>query len=226
MGVGYFALYYFLFRYFIRRFSLSTPGREAEAPVAESTIAGTDRARAMIAALGGAANLRAVDACTTRLRLTVADQAVVDEAKLRALGARGLVRPSANALQVVLGPIADQVAGELRAALRDAGAPASVAATAARDATPASPATTQPDRALLPELLAALGGRSNVAAVEAASTRVLLTLRDGALADPDALLALALRGIARPSANSVHLVVGPRAAAVAQDLRKHIDPVA
>ncbi len=73
----------------------------------------------MIAALGGAANLRAVDACTTRLRLTVADQSAVDEAALRALGARGLVRPSADALQVVLGPIADQVAGELRAAMRD-----------------------------------------------------------------------------------------------------------
>ena len=119
IGFAYSIAYYAGFRFFIRRFSLSTPGREAEASVAAEAESGTDRARAMIAALGGAANLRAVDACTTRLRLTVADQSAVDEAALRALGARGLVRPSAEALQVVLGPIADQVAGELRAAMRD-----------------------------------------------------------------------------------------------------------
>src|SRR3546814_14289234 len=71
---------------------------------------------AFVAALGGAANLASIDACTTRLRLVVADQGAADEARLRALGAKGFVRPSAQALQVVLGPEADLVATEMHAA--------------------------------------------------------------------------------------------------------------
>src|SRR5215213_8314369 len=67
----------------------------------------------------GPSNLKAIDACTTRLRLRLGDAFAIDEPALRALGARGIVRPGGNALQVVLGPIADQVAGELRAAASD-----------------------------------------------------------------------------------------------------------
>jgi PTS system N-acetylglucosamine-specific IIC component len=62
-----------------------------------------------------------VDACTTRLRLVVQDQALVREADLRALGAKGIVRPSARSLQVVLGPQADQVAQDIRRASAMAG---------------------------------------------------------------------------------------------------------
>jgi PTS system N-acetylglucosamine-specific IIC component len=222
LGLAYAGVYYAGFRFFIRRFSLATPGREAEAVVAVETAPGADRARAMIAALGGPANLRAVDACTTRLRLSIADPSAVDEPALRALGARGLVRPSADALQVVLGPIADQVAGELRAALRDTGA----SPVASRVERPA-PAVTTPaivtPSAVRPEpsrLLAALGGRQNVAALEAASTRILVTLHDGALADGRALEALGLRGIARPSPASVHLLIGPDATGVLEELQR------
>src|SRR3546814_5677212 len=72
---------------------------------------------AFVAALGGAANLVSVEACTTRLRLIVADQSAVDDAALSALGARGIILPSENAAQVVLGPVADLVAEEVRGAL-------------------------------------------------------------------------------------------------------------
>jgi PTS system N-acetylglucosamine-specific IIC component len=121
VGLVYALAYYSTFRFCIVRFQLRTPGREDDetAPAADEVpVAGTTRTAAMIAALGGSANLTAIDACTTRLRLTVANQDAVDEPALRRLGARGLVRPSANTLQVVLGPIADQVAGELRAFVR------------------------------------------------------------------------------------------------------------
>src|SRR5204862_7017251 len=95
-----------------------TPGRDAaESAAAPPPAAPADRARAWIAALGGAANLVSVDACTTRLRLVIAAQSAVDAAALTRLGARGLLRPAANALQVVVGPPADQFAGELRGAL-------------------------------------------------------------------------------------------------------------
>ena len=203
VGLAYFALYYGAFRFVIRRFALQTPGREAEVPQDAPAVSESGRASALIAALGGAANLVSVDACTTRLRLEVSDQAAVDETALKAIGVRGLVRPSATSLQVVLGPIADQVAGELRAALRGAGLRA--------------------DATLPARLLTALGGRGNVAALELASTRILVTVREGAGVDFSALGALALRGIARPAPTRLHLVVGPDAAARYQELRKLID---
>ena len=71
VGVGYFALYYFLFRFCILRFDLKTLGREAEGAVAAPVDSRHGSAPALdwIRALGGAGNLRAVEACTTRLRL-------------------------------------------------------------------------------------------------------------------------------------------------------------
>jgi PTS system N-acetylglucosamine-specific IIC component len=199
VGLAYFALYYGVFRFVIRRFALPTPGRESDAPQDSPVVSEAGRAGAMIAALGGAGNLVSVDACTTRLRLEVSDQSAVDEAALKAIGARGLVRPSATSLQVVLGPIADQVAGEMRAALRagsgrvDAGLPA--------------------------RLLAALGGGGNIVAIEPASTRILVTVRADADVDFAALASLGLRGIARPAPASLHLIVGPDAARTCQALR-------
>src|SRR3546814_8702742 len=74
--------------------------REDEPVGEEIAPAAGSRGPAFVAALGGAANLASIDACTTRLRLVVADQGAADEARLRALGAKGFVRPSAQALQV------------------------------------------------------------------------------------------------------------------------------
>ncbi|MBF7014956.1 N-acetylglucosamine-specific PTS transporter subunit IIBC [Novosphingobium sp. HR1a] len=117
VGLAYFAVYYGVFRWVILRFDLKTPGREAVAGMAErrERPAG-ERGLAFLDALGGTENLREIGACTTRLRLVVAEQGLIDEAELRALGAKGIIRPSAHGLQVVLGPIADAVADEIRAA--------------------------------------------------------------------------------------------------------------
>jgi PTS system N-acetylglucosamine-specific IIC component len=84
-----------------------------------------------------------VDACTTRLRLLVVSQSAVDTDALRRLGARGLVRPSAEALQVVVGTTADQLAGEMRAALHRGvlGSAADAAAARAPASVAASPAS-------------------------------------------------------------------------------------
>jgi PTS system N-acetylglucosamine-specific IIC component len=122
IGAAYFALYYGVFRFLIVRLNLATPGRESDDAAAQPLAPATPdaRARAFVTALGGAQNLTEVDACTTRLRLVLADNKAIDEATLKRLGARGILRSSAQGLQVVLGPIADQVAGEIRAALRSA----------------------------------------------------------------------------------------------------------
>jgi len=105
------------------------------------------------------------------------------------------VKVSSEALQVVLGPIADQVAGEIRAQLR---------------------APTAPPNAITPEvmaaLLAALGGRENVREIEAvASSRLRVRVADAKAVDERALRSLGLRGVARPAADRVHVLVGPAA---------------
>src|SRR6266404_9736502 len=210
VGALYFALYYGLFRLVIVRLDLKTPGRDAlESAAAALPALPLERARAWISALGGAANLVSVDACTTRLRLLVANQGGVDEAALKQLGVRGLVRPSANTLQVVIGTLADQVAGEIRSALHESASSAAVPGSVA----PALAADAQ-------KLLAALGGRANVRAVEAAASRLRVSVSDAALIDRDAIRGLGLRGTAIPAAGCVHVIVGPAANAACAALRR------
>ena len=230
VGLAYFALYYLLFRWVIVRFDLKTPGRGAvEAAAVDARAPPGARAREWVAALGGAANLVAVDACTTRLRLTVADQAAVDGTALGQLGARGLVRPAPRALQVVIGPTADRLAGEIRAVLASAGAATLVrnanAAALAAPAAVAPPGGTaarheNPEWATRgAQLLAALGGAANVHSVEALSTRLRISVADPSRVNTQAFDGLGLRGLVRPAPGIVHLIVGPEAAAAAGILR-------
>jgi PTS system N-acetylglucosamine-specific IIC component len=127
-----------------------------------------------------------VAACTTRLRLRLVDNQAIDEAMLKRLGARGILRSSAQGLQVVLGPIADQVAGEIRGALRSA-PPAVAPVRAAHDAA---------------ALLAALGGRPNVMDLETAAGRLLIRTARPESIDEAALAKLGIRGDSRLSATS------------------------
>ena len=209
VGLAYFAIYYGTFRWAIVKFDLKTPGREPEEAEEEGAAPlPAERGLAFVEALGGASNLASIDACTTRLRLVVNDQAKVSEARLKKLGARGFIRPSAQGLQVVLGPIADSVAMEMRAAAGPLSAAVPVAesrpAVAAADPTP---------------WFAALGGRDNISASGAASSRLWVDLADPARADEAALRELGVRMIARPSANALQLILGADAASVAAGLQ-------
>lgn len=188
VGAVYFGLYYGLFRYFIVKLDLKTPGREADdrATAAAGTArGGGSEADGFIAALGGAANLATVDACTTRLRLLLVDRSKVDEAALRGLGARGQVNIGEQGLQVVLGPIADRVAGEIRQRLARGAAAPGIDGDA---------------------IVAALGGARNITSVEARPGRVLVSVADAAAVSEAKLGALGLRGIARPAPGRLHLL--------------------
>ena len=216
VGAGYFGLYYALFRFVILQYDLRTPGREAiaNAAAAAPEVPRDDASSldALVAALGGRANLKSVDACTTRLRLEIASQDAVDAAALTRLGAHGLVRPSATTLQVVLGPTADQVAGALRQRLQrgDSAAP-----TIAADDDAVS---------LAPSLLAALGGRQNVSSVAVAATRLRIGVEEADRVDAAAIVALGLRGLARISPQLVHVIVGPSAKEAGEALERELEP--
>jgi N-acetylglucosamine PTS system EIICBA or EIICB component len=130
VGAAYFAVYYGMFRFAITRFNLVTLGREPEGiapavgmvveavPVLQVT---SDRGASYLAALGGPSNVLEVEACATRLRLSLVDNARLDEAALKQLGARAVLRLTAGSAQVIIGPLADQVAGEIQDAMRTPG---------------------------------------------------------------------------------------------------------
>nr|WP_276560616.1 N-acetylglucosamine-specific PTS transporter subunit IIBC [Aeromonas salmonicida] len=116
-GLVFFGLYYVIFRAVIVKFNLKTPGREDDeaVPVQAQTTDRTELARQYLEVLGGQDNLVTIDACITRLRLTLKDRSIVDERKLKALGAAGVVKLGEQNLQVILGPLAEIIAGEMKA---------------------------------------------------------------------------------------------------------------
>lgn len=111
MGIGWFLIYFFVFRFVILRWKLKTPGREDDDQVDadESASGGTSDAAYLataskfIDALGGKDNLTDIDNCATRLRLEVADTTLVDEAALKRAGAAGTIKPGGTSVQVVYG---------------------------------------------------------------------------------------------------------------------------
>jgi PTS system N-acetylglucosamine-specific IIC component len=133
----------------------------------------------------------------------------VDQAALKALGARGVVRPSERDLQVVLGPQADDVAREIRAEL------AAAAVSPENPSTP-DPAVQRPDIAQLDvsALLAAIGGPENVVRLQDTSSRLVLDLKHPERIDAAALRRLGVRALARPASGALHLILGPAVQAV------------
>jgi len=115
LGVLWTLLYYVTFRLVIRWRRPPVLGQEGEAEGGGAAQAGADagageqeEAAAILAALGGAGNVRSITACMTRLRLELDTPDLVDEARLRALGAVGVVRAGAS-VQVVVGPRAGEI---------------------------------------------------------------------------------------------------------------------
>ena len=103
LGPVYAMLYYAVFRFFITAFDMKTPGREAESPKQDETVASNgDMAAKLVAAFGGKENIEALDACITRLRLVVQDVDKVSDDVLKKLGASGVMRIGQN-VQAVFG---------------------------------------------------------------------------------------------------------------------------
>ena len=120
---GYFILYFFVFRFFILKKDLKTPGREADGETARLVskeeyrsatgvgVAGgkapadyDTKSAAILRGVGGLANLVGdIDCCATRLRLTLRDTSKVDQALLKATGAGGVV-VKGDGIQVIYGP--------------------------------------------------------------------------------------------------------------------------
>ncbi|MFW6298928.1 MAG: N-acetylglucosamine-specific PTS transporter subunit IIBC [Bacillota bacterium] len=121
IGLVYFVLYYVIFRFLIVRFDLNTPGRGIDVDEDASTkIQGTQTeiAQKYIEYLGGAENIKSVDACITRLRLQLVDQGAMDKEGLKDLGVSGVFQMK-NSVQVAVGTRAEFIASDINKLLKD-----------------------------------------------------------------------------------------------------------
>jgi len=109
VGVPMALIYYFTFRFVIRRFNVKTPGRTDVMSEANDK---TDRelATEIIALVGGVENISSVGSCITRLRLEVKQGERVDKDGLNAVGARGVVFVGDRGVQVIFGARAQFIA--------------------------------------------------------------------------------------------------------------------
>ena len=119
LGIAAFLVFYFVFYFAITKFDLKTPGREDDDEEAEKKVVlannnYTEVASAVLAAIGGKENVKDVGYCATRLRFEVKDNAKVDEKAVKAAGAAGVIRPSKNACQVIIGTKVQFVYDELK----------------------------------------------------------------------------------------------------------------
>ncbi|MBQ3395505.1 MAG: PTS transporter subunit EIIC, partial [Synergistaceae bacterium] len=120
IGLVFAVIYYFVFTWAIKLFDLKTPGREDDdATEAEKLIVlandnFTEMAKAVLEGLGGCANLKEYDYCATRIRAEVNDYTQVDEKKIKSSGIPGVIRPSKNNVQVVIGTKVQFVFDEMK----------------------------------------------------------------------------------------------------------------
>lgn len=105
-GLIWSCLYYFSFKFFILKFNILTPGRGEEdttTPAAVTTKSSLkEESMKVIEALGGRENIEDVDACITRLRVSVKDVKSVDKAALKAIGATDVLEV-AGGIQAIYG---------------------------------------------------------------------------------------------------------------------------
>ncbi len=119
LGIAAFIVFYLVFRFVIVKFNLKTPGREDDDVEAEkravlSNDNFSDVAAIILEGLGGKANVVSLDNCITRLRLEIKDYTRIDEKKIKSAGVAGVMRPSKNAVQVIVGTKVQFVADEMK----------------------------------------------------------------------------------------------------------------
>ena len=122
VSVLFAVIMYFIANFMIQKFNYATPGRNGNYETAEGSeeassevkVAAGSQAVNIINLLGGRANIVDVDACMTRLRVTVKDADKVGDAEQwKAEGAMGLVMKG-QGVQAIYGPKADVLKSDIQ----------------------------------------------------------------------------------------------------------------
>ncbi|WP_285945050.1 PTS transporter subunit IIABC [Thomasclavelia cocleata] len=120
IGIIYFFLYYFSFRYLIKKFDLKTPGRETndkllilkKPNLCDNKNIIDKQSQLIIRGLGGRNNFNDLDCCITRLRVTVNDNTKLNEGLLKQSGAAAIITQG-NSVQIIYGPKASSIKTKL-----------------------------------------------------------------------------------------------------------------
>ncbi|HRV94506.1 MAG TPA: glucose-specific PTS transporter subunit IIBC [Anaerolineae bacterium] len=227
IGPFFFLLYYVVFRTGIKWFNLKTPGRE-EADMIDTgeAQAGTahEFARQLVLAFGGRSNITNLDACITRLRIAVVDAGKINQDKLKAMGAAGVVMVG-NGAQAIFGPRSENLKTEMEEYLSVAGDDAELSEADVPDVQYTSTETTaklrDPEAAdKAHNFIKGLGGSVNISKIEAAAeTRLRVVVADQSVIDDAALTAAGVHGIMRLPNQVLHLLVGLNADQYAAEMK-------
>jgi len=226
IGPVWAAIYFGLFTFVIKRWNLATPGRE---PDAEDESAQSkpvhEFSHQLALAFGGKSNLKSLDACITRLRVEVNDMAKVDQARLKSLGAAG-VMVVGSGIQAIFGTQSENMKTDLEEYLATAGAEAETTGPAPAVAeTPAVEGFAEPERD--PEAavkarawINALGGAEAIGSIEAcAQTRLRTVMKGGKKPDAERLRAAGVSDIMELPGGVLHLIVGLNADQYAVEIK-------
>ncbi len=111
LGLVNFVVFYFVFKYAIKKFNLETLGREkglkSNTLLAEKKY--DEVAGVVLAGLGGKQNIKNIDNCVSRLRIDLKDQEQVDVEAVKGSGASGVFFPQKNHIHIVFGPYVEFV---------------------------------------------------------------------------------------------------------------------
>jgi glucose PTS system EIICB or EIICBA component len=211
-------MYFTLFRTLIVKMDLKTPGRELEDVAAipgesgePAGAAGDGMAPRLVAAFGGANNIRSLDACITRLRVDLHDVSRASSEALKSLGATGVMQVG-NGMQAIFGTRSENLKTDMEEWLAGAGSGTREAAqpppAASRPAVDRAIRVTANDRSRASAMRAALGGADNIVRIEPiAVTRLRVQVRDPNAIDERALEAAGAAGVLRISDAVLHIVI-------------------
>ena len=233
LGLIFAVIYYTVFRLVIKAMDLKTPGREDDAVEGAMASEGDEMAKELVVAFGGPNNITSLDACITRLRVVVKNPAAVNDARLKQLGASGVVRVG-QGVQAIFGPKSDNLKTDMSIFLSNpANVAAAEAAMVAKSDTPSMAAAEavvevkqglKLDNKQVSEVVAALGGKNNIVNTEVcAISRVRVALADMSKLNLDALAAAGVNGSVVDNQSAVHLIVGE---SVATDWQQSLAPQA
>ena len=227
LGPIYFVLYFVVFTVLIRMFNLMTPGRESDtAEAGEARDDAADRfSKQLVLAFGGRSNITDLDACITRLRVGVKDINRADQAKLKALGAAGVLLVGNN-MQAIFGTRSENLKTDMEEYLKTAGDEAEISDEAASEISyqPTGGAAVRLRDPMAPEkarsMIDGLGGRDNVVKVDAvAETRLRVKVRDTSVVDENVLTEAGVSGFVVVGDGTLHLLVGLNADQYAAEIR-------
>lgn len=130
VGIVFFFIYYFGFKFMIEKFDLKTPGREDDFVIEEEVTEEEMNiklessnyqymAKKLLQNVGGKENVEEAENCATRLRLELKDGTLVNETNIKKTGAKGIVKLSETSIQIIIGPEVSKVAKEFKEMLED-----------------------------------------------------------------------------------------------------------